>query len=102
MKTSMRIFILFISFILISLVADAQPTAYAFLDLRGKVIRQKAEINWQVSQELTLDHFNLQRSYNGSEFHTITSPAAKGRTSGINYYSYSDQSLAAGCEKIFY
>jgi hypothetical protein len=98
----MRPFILFICLILAGLAANAQPTAYAFLDLRGKVIKQKAEIKWQVNQELSLDHFNLQRSYNGSEFQTVTSPAAIGRTSGINYYSHSDQIPAGSSEKIYY
>jgi hypothetical protein len=102
MKTSMRLFTLLICFTLTSLAAKAQPTAYAFLDFSGKVIKQKAEIKWQVSQELSLDHFNLQRSYNGSDFQTITSPAAKGRTSGINYYNFTDPSIAGGSEKIYY
>jgi hypothetical protein len=102
MKTSMRLYSLFVCLLLGSFTANAQPTAYAFLDISGKVIKQKAEIKWQVSQELSLDYFNLQRSYDGSDFQTITSPAAKGRTSGINTYSYSDPSPATGTEKIFY
>jgi hypothetical protein len=102
MKTSMRLLTLSVCFILASLAAYAQPTAYGFLDFSGKVIRQKAEIKWQVSQELTLDHFNLQRSFNGSDFQTITSPAAKGRTTGVNHYSYSDASVSGVGEKIYY
>lgn len=98
----MRPFILFVCLTLTCFMAQAQPTAYAFINFSGKMAKQKAELKWQVSQELSLDYFNLQRSYNGSNFETISSPAAKGKNSGINYYSFADQQLAAGSEKIFY
>jgi hypothetical protein len=80
----------------------AQPTAYAFLEFNGKVVRQKADISWTTTQEIGLDYFNLQRSYNGYEFNTITTVSAKGKNSGKNTYQFSDLSAITSTENILY
>jgi hypothetical protein len=80
----------------------AQPTAYAFLEFNGKVIKQRAEISWSIKQELNLDHFNLQRSYNGFEYATIATPLAKGTNSGTNTYKFTDLTAISGSENILY
>jgi hypothetical protein len=81
---------------------QAQPTAYAFLDFSGKVLKQKAEISWVTTQELNLHHFNVQRSYNGFEYLTVSSTDAKGTTTGKTSYKFTDLNATSGSENILY
>jgi hypothetical protein len=60
------------------------------ISFNGIINEDCNKINWATSAEVDLDHFELERSYNGINFNTISTilPANKNLT--INYYSFND------------
>jgi len=60
-----------------------------------------AVINWQTATEINTDHFNVQRSLNGTDWMTIASQNAAGQSSSLLNYSYTDPTPASS-DRIFY
>lgn len=60
-----------------------------------------AVINWQTATEINTDHFNVQRSLNGTDWMTIATQNAAGQSSSLLNYSYTDPTPASS-DRIFY
>lgn len=60
-----------------------------------------AVINWQTATEINTDHFNVQRSLNGTDWMTIATQNAAGQSSSLLNYSYTDPTSASS-DRIFY
>ncbi|MGN6292530.1 MAG: T9SS type A sorting domain-containing protein [Chitinophagaceae bacterium] len=60
-----------------------------------------AVINWQTATEINTDHFNVQRSLNGTDWMTIATLNAAGQSSSLLNYSYTDP-VPASSDRIFY
>ncbi len=59
-----------------------------------------ATLNWQTSQELNSDHFELFKSYDGVDFVSVTKITSAGFSNTIKNYSYQDH--AGGSNNVFY
>ncbi|MCW3073140.1 MAG: type sorting protein [Flaviaesturariibacter sp.] len=69
-----------------------QTTSMGFLTFSGKVVNAEAELSWETVQELTVSHFNLQRSTDGIHFSTINRTTARGSVNNAdrNKYGFKD------------
>ena len=63
------------------------------LSFSGVMNDKKVILDWKADQENNFSHFNIQRSFNGTEFTTIGNVNGTG-TSGIHPYDYTDADLA--------
>jgi Secretion system C-terminal sorting domain len=62
-----------------------------------------ALINWTVSDEGTNDHYELQRSLNGSVFSPVATIAKNAAGSGVHDYAYTDRGITTlGSPVIYY
>jgi hypothetical protein len=52
-------------------------------------------IQWSTAEELNADMYELERSYDGSNWNTIAYIAAIGNSSDLNNYSYSDKNITS-------
>jgi hypothetical protein len=85
--------------------ADAQQTtSMGFLTFAGKAAHPNAELSWETIQELTVSHFNLQRSIDGIAYNTISRTTAIGDTSSnrTNKYRFTDANISALNDTGFY
>ncbi|MEL6987446.1 MAG: SdrD B-like domain-containing protein, partial [Bacteroidota bacterium] len=64
------------------------PLPVELLSLNAQVVNKKVRLVWQVTQEINLEKYNIERSYDGSVFTTIGTVPANNR----NQYSYIDNS----------
>jgi len=64
------------------------------LSFNGKREEKSIELDWTTTNETNVSHFELQRSFNGSEFEQFTNMAAKNNVA-INQYNAIDNSLEA-------
>lgn len=53
-------------------------------------------LNWNTQQEVNASHFAIERSNNGSDWSDIGTVAAKGNTSMVTDYTFTDEAPAAG------
>lgn len=63
--------------------------------------RNDVLLTWQTSSEINTSHFNIQKSYNGTEFTTIGTLLAKGNSNQLVNYYYTDKINTAN-NKHFY
>jgi plastocyanin len=61
-----------------------------------------AQISWSTATEINSDHFEIMRSANGVKFDQIASVPAKGTSSALVDYSYTDNSLPSNTKFIYY
>lgn len=60
-----------------------------------------AVISWQTSSESNTDHFEVERSVNGTDWISIASQDAAGQSSSTQNYTYSDEGTVSST-KVFY
>lgn len=71
-----------------------------FSSFTGSFSNGIATLNWQTSQELNSDHFELFRSYDGVDFTSVIKIASAGFSNTFKNYSYQDR--AGGSNNVFY
>jgi hypothetical protein len=71
-------------------VAEGGPTPVKLTSFNGDYSNGVARLNWQTSQELNNDRFELYRSYDGNNFELATSIAGAGNSSVPKNYTYQD------------
>lgn len=64
------------------------------LSFDGRREERSIQLNWTTTNETNVSYFDVERSFNGNEFHTIQTLAAKNNAS-VNTYISSDQSTTA-------
>ncbi|MDB5253000.1 MAG: C-terminal target protein [Flaviaesturariibacter sp.] len=81
-----------------------QTTSMGFLTFNAKVSYPQVNITWETLQELTVDHFDVERSADGVTYTTVATFQAKGDTSSAhwNKYSFTDRNAATVSARIFY
>ena len=62
----------------------------------GAIVNKNARLQWKTENEINNKGFELQRSYNGTDFKTIGFVASAANSSGAGNYSYADPELAQG------
>jgi hypothetical protein len=71
-------------------VAEGGPTPVKLTSFNGDYSNGVARLNWQTSQELNNDRFELYRSFDGNNFELATSIAGAGTSSVPKNYTYQD------------
>lgn len=54
------------------------------------------KLNWATASEQNNSHFDVLRSSNGKEFHSINTVAGEGNSTTVRHYSYSDYNPVSG------
>jgi hypothetical protein len=81
-----------------------QTTSMGFLNFNAKIAYPNVNVNWETLQELTVDHFDVERSTDGITYTTLSTCNAKGDTSSAhwNKYSFTDRNAATVSDRVFY
>jgi hypothetical protein len=66
------------------------------ISFSGKKINNNVELSWHTQQELNVDHFEIYRSSNGTQFQSIGSKKAIGNSASVNHYSFNDLNTFKG------
>ena len=61
------------------------------LTFTGRYINQEAQLRWETEHEQNTSSFVIERSTGGNSFEKIGMVAARGNTSGLSTYSYTDR-----------
>ncbi|MEO6722489.1 MAG: T9SS type A sorting domain-containing protein [Ferruginibacter sp.] len=84
------------------IVADCSPTPVQLTSFTGKYSSAKAMLEWQTSQELNSDRFELFRSTDGSDFIKVSSIKSAGNSNTIKNYSYQDNIGGSNGNYVYY
>jgi hypothetical protein len=66
------------------------PLPLHFASAKARLVQSSIQVDWMVTGELNVDHYDLERSFDGQNFRSLILLGATNR--GDNYYSYSDLS----------
>jgi len=75
-------------------VAAALPLQ--LISFSGKKINNNVELSWHTQQELNVDHYEIYRSSNGTQFQSIGFKKAIGNSASVNDYSFNDLNTFKG------
>lgn len=84
------------------IVASAGALPVQLTSFTGTYSNGIASLNWQTSQELNSDHFELFKSTDGKNFTSIKNITAAGNSSIIKNYQYQDGVTANAGNYVFY
>jgi hypothetical protein len=84
------------------IVVAGGPLPIQLTSFTGAYSNGVASLNWQTSQELNSDRFELFRSTDGNNFTLAKSIAASGNSSILKKYQYQDQVSANAGNYVFY
>jgi hypothetical protein len=76
------------------------PLPIQLSSFTGSYSNGLATLNWQTSQELNSDHFELFRSYDGVDFTSVTKIKSAGISNTIKNYSFQDH--VSGSNHVYY
>lgn len=82
-------------------VVSAAPAPVKLVSFNGSYSNGLATLNWQTSQEINNDHFELYRSFDGAHFELATTIAGAGNSFVPKNYSYQDRINIQG-NNVFY
>jgi hypothetical protein len=66
----------------------------------GVIDKSNAVLNWETSNETNIEHFAIERSFDGLQFEKAGSVAAASNGSQNNHYSFTDYNIVGS--KVFY
>ncbi|MGN6165024.1 MAG: G8 domain-containing protein [Flavisolibacter sp.] len=77
--------------------AAFSPTPLPVKYLGFSVAQQNNDvlIQWSTSEEVNADQYEVERSFDASNWNRIAAVAAKGNSSNVNNYAYTDRSVAS-------
>lgn len=84
------------------LVADCGPLPVQLTSFVGRYAGGKSILNWQTSQEVNSNEFELLRSFDGENFVKVASIKSVGNSNKINNYSYQDNINNNLSSNVFY
>ena len=76
----------------------------SIIDLKASYVDSKAVIDWTTTFEVNTDHFEIERSTDGSKFETVGTVTAAGNAQVKTKYSYIDnlRSINTNKKDIYY
>lgn len=77
------------------------PLPVKLLSFSGSYQNKASQLNWEVAEEISFDHYDIERSGNGYDFAKVGTQQALGTLSGKRQYQYSDD-LSSASGNIFY
>jgi len=84
------------------IVTDCGPLPVQLTSFTGRYAAGKAILDWQTSQELNSDRFELFRSTDGQDFEKVTSIKSAGNSNTIKNYSYQDNITGNAGNYVYY
>jgi hypothetical protein len=72
----------------------------SFLNVEAKLINNIAQVNWQVTSQVNVKSYCIEKSMDGKNYTTIKTIPAKNQQALVILYSVTDENLASG--KSFY
>ena len=72
------------------LAADCGPLPIQLTSFKGRYLNGKSQLDWQTSQEINNDHFDLMRSTDGVNFIKAGTVKGAGNSSTVKTYTYQD------------
>ena len=84
------------------IVADCSATPVQLTSFTGKYSSGKAMLDWQTSQELNSDRFELFRSTDGSDFIKVSTIKSSGNSSTVKNYNYQDNISGNSGNYVYY
>ncbi|MEO6233483.1 MAG: T9SS type A sorting domain-containing protein [Ferruginibacter sp.] len=82
--------------------ADCAPTPVQLTSFTGKYASGKSMLDWQTSQEINSDRFELFRSGDGLDFVKIASIKSAGNSNVVKNYSYLDEISGNTGNNVYY
>jgi hypothetical protein len=83
-------------------VVSSGPLPVQLTSFNGSYLKGAASLNWQTSQELNSDRFDLFRSFDGANFTLAKSVPASGNSNTLKNYSYKDLVSSNAGNFVFY
>lgn len=84
------------------IVADCGPLPVQLTSFTGRYSSGKAQLDWQTSQELNSDRFELFRSTDGLDFVKVASIKSAGNSNSIKNYSHQDNISGNSGNNVYY
>lgn len=84
------------------IVADCSPTPVQLASFTGKYVSGKSLLDWQTSQEINSDRFDIFRSTDGNDFIQIGSIKSTGNSNTIKNYNFQDQISGHAGNAVYY
>jgi hypothetical protein len=78
----------------------ATPLPITLLEFKGKLQGENTLLNWSTSSEFNSKNFEIEKSYDGSNFKTIGFVQAAKNSTALRQYNYFDREIAV--EKNYY
>ena len=78
------------------IVNSCGPTPVILSSFNGRYSNGSSYLDWQTSQEINSDHFELFKSTDGQDFTLVTTVKSAGFSNTIKNYSYIDNSINEG------
>ncbi len=78
------------------IVNSCAPTPVTMTSFNGRYSNGVSYLDWQTSQELNSDRFEIYRSYDGQDFSLVGTVKSAGNSNVVKNYTYQDNSLNAG------
>jgi hypothetical protein len=72
------------------------PLPVSFTSINAKKIQNKTTINWQVSNQLSIQSYQVQSSINGTNFTAVGNVSATINSSLASSYQWTDEVIATG------
>lgn len=82
--------------------ADCSPTPVQLTSFTGKYAAGKSMLDWQTSQEINSDRFELFRSGDGLDFVKVASIKSSGNSNVVKNYSYLDEISGSTGNNVYY
>lgn len=84
-----------------TVVVNAIATPVRFVSINARKTSQGNVVSWNVSDEADVNHYEVEKSFDGINFSVIGSVKYKQATGAENHYSYTDVAVA-NTEKMYY
>ena len=82
-------------------VADCGPLPVKLTSFNGRYANGTAYLDWQTSQEINTARFEIQRSYDGTNFTNLAFVHGAGNSSTVKNYSFQDNTVGGG-KSVYY
>ncbi len=83
-------------------VADCGPLPVKLTAFTGRYVSGKASLDWQTSQELNSDRFEIYRSTDGLDFIRVGSIKSAGNSNFVRSYNFQDNISGNSANNVYY
>lgn len=84
-----------------TVVVNAVATPVRFVSVSAKKVSQGNVVSWHVSDEAEVNHYEIEKSFDGVNFGVTGSVKYKQATTAVNQYSYTD-ATASNTDRVYY